>query len=136
MLNRPRQAGHNSLFFSLLTVSEPFGSAAETRRADQLEQADEDVLSLGVGRPKQERWMFDHRTKLSVPVMVGIGAAFDIVTGRVKRAPSWMQENGLEWLFRLAQEPRRLWRRYLIYGPVFAWNVSLELLGLRRFESS
>ena len=79
--------------------------------------------------------MYDHRDSLNVPVMVGVGAAFDFVTARVKRTPIWMQENGLEWLFRLVQEPGRLWRRYLIYGSAFAWNVSLEWLGLKRFES-
>jgi N-acetylglucosaminyldiphosphoundecaprenol N-acetyl-beta-D-mannosaminyltransferase len=100
----------------------------------QIEEAAPDVLWVGLGTPKQERWMYDHRDKLSVPVMVGVGAAFDFVTARVKRAPYWMRENGLEWFFRLAQEPRRLWRRYLIYGSLFAWNVSLELLGLKKFR--
>jgi N-acetylglucosaminyldiphosphoundecaprenol N-acetyl-beta-D-mannosaminyltransferase len=66
--------------------------------------------------------------------MFGIGAAFDLNTGKLKQAPEWMRENGLEWLFRLLAEPRRLWRRYLVFGPVFAWRVSLELLGLRMFE--
>jgi len=119
------------------TCSPPFRTLTEQEDKDllaQIEEAAPDVLWVGLGTPKQERWMYDHQDKLSVPVMVGVGAAFDFVTARVKRAPGWMQENGLEWLFRLAQEPRRLWRRYLIYGSVFAWNVSLELLGLKRFE--
>ncbi len=68
------------------------------------------------------------------PVMFGIGAAFDLNIGKLKQAPKWMRENGLEWLFRLGTEPRRLWRRYLVLGPIFAWHVSLELLGLRMFE--
>jgi N-acetylglucosaminyldiphosphoundecaprenol N-acetyl-beta-D-mannosaminyltransferase len=93
-----------------------------------------DVLWIGLSTPKQERWMYEHRPKLQVPVVVGVGAAFDLNTGRVKQAPGWIREHGLEWSFRLLQEPRRLWRRYLIYGSKFVWNVSLELLSLRRFD--
>ena len=77
--------------------------------------------------------MSEHRNKLRVPVMVGVGAAFDFHTGRVSQAPKWMREHGLEWLFRLAREPRRLWRRYLLFGSQFVWLVLLELLGLRKF---
>ena len=78
--------------------------------------------------------MHEHRHRVGVPLMAGVGAAFDFITGTVKQAPAWMQENGLEWLFRLVQEPRRLWRRYLLTGPRFAWNLSLEVLGLKKFE--
>lgn len=78
--------------------------------------------------------MYEHRDPLGVPVMAGVGAAFDFVAGKVKQAPSWMQENGLEWLFRLAHEPRRLWRRYLVLGSRFACEVLLELLGARKFD--
>lgn len=78
--------------------------------------------------------MYEHLSKLSVPVMLGVGAAFDLNAGTLKQAPSWMRENGLEWLFRLAAEPTRLWRRYVISGSRFAWNVSLELLGLKVFD--
>lgn len=76
--------------------------------------------------------MHGHRDSLSVPLMIGVGAAFDFHTGRVKQAPRWMQESGLEWLFRLIQEPRRLWRRYLINGGEFVWNVAIERLRLSR----
>jgi N-acetylglucosaminyldiphosphoundecaprenol N-acetyl-beta-D-mannosaminyltransferase len=123
-----RVAGYCSPPFRALTKQEDKALQA------QIEEAAPDVLWVGLGTPKQERWMHDHQGELKVPVAVGVGAAFDFVTGRVKRAPSWMQENGLEWFFRLTQEPRRLWRRYLIYGSVFAWNVSLELLGLKKFQ--
>lgn len=78
--------------------------------------------------------MWNFRDRVSVPVMVGVGAAFDFHTGRVRQAPRWMREHGLEWLFRLASEPRRLWRRYLIYGSQFVWNVNLEILKLRKFS--
>jgi len=93
-----------------------------------------DVLWVGLSTPKQERWMYEHRPKLHVPVVLGVGAAFNLVTGRSAQAPRWMRERGLEWSFRLLQEPRRLWRRYIIYGSEFVWNVALELLSLRKFN--
>jgi N-acetylglucosaminyldiphosphoundecaprenol N-acetyl-beta-D-mannosaminyltransferase len=93
-----------------------------------------DVLWIGLSTPKQERWMYEHRPKLQVPVVVGVGAAFDLNSGRTGQAPSWMREHGLEWSFRLLQEPRRLWRRYLVYGSEFVWSVASELLSLRRFD--
>jgi N-acetylglucosaminyldiphosphoundecaprenol N-acetyl-beta-D-mannosaminyltransferase len=74
---------------------------------------------VGIGQPKQERWMADFRDRLEAPVLVGVGAAFDFHAGLVPQAPDWMQRMGLEWLFRLAHEPRRLWRRYLRYNPRF-----------------
>ena len=92
-----------------------------------------DVLWIGLSTPKQERWMYEHRATLRVPVVIGVGAAFDLNSGRFRQAPRWMRERGLEWLFRLMQEPRRLWRRYLIYGSEFVLNVTAELLFLRRF---
>lgn len=93
-----------------------------------------DVVWVGMSTPKQEKWMRAFRDRLKVPVMVGVGAAFDFHTGRTKQAPVWMREHGLECLFRLASEPRRLWRRYLVYGPQFVWNVNLEILGLKKFN--
>jgi len=92
-----------------------------------------DILWVGLSTPKQETWMAEYRERIDVPVLVGVGAAFDFFTGRTRQAPVWMREHGLEWLFRLTTEPRRLWRRYLIYGSRFAWNVALELTGIRRF---
>jgi N-acetylglucosaminyldiphosphoundecaprenol N-acetyl-beta-D-mannosaminyltransferase len=86
-----------------------------------------DVVWVGLGTPKQERWMRDHQDRLASPVLIGVGAAFDFHAGRVRNAPAWMGDNGLEWLFRLAQEPRRLWRRYLIRGSEFAALAILEL---------
>lgn len=101
---------------------------------ERINQVAPDVLWVGLSTPKQERWMAEHRERLRVPVMVGVGAAFDIHTGRLRQAPRWMRENGLEWFYRLAQEPRRLWRRYILLGSYFVWNVGLEVLGLRRFD--
>jgi N-acetylglucosaminyldiphosphoundecaprenol N-acetyl-beta-D-mannosaminyltransferase len=113
------------------TFSPPFRplSAREDERiVATINAAAPDVLWVGLSTPKQERWMFEHREKLAVPVMVGVGAAFDINAGIKRQAPRWMRERGLEWFFRLLQEPRRLWRRYLVYGPEFLVLVLLESL--------
>jgi N-acetylglucosaminyldiphosphoundecaprenol N-acetyl-beta-D-mannosaminyltransferase len=98
-----------------------------------IEDARADVLWIGLSTPKQERWMYEHRDKLTVPAVLGVGAAFDLNIGRLNQAPAWMREHGLEWLFRLWTEPRRLWRRYLVNGPLFVWNVGLELMNVRKF---
>lgn len=90
-----------------------------------------DVLFVGLGAPKQERWIWEHKDELQVSVSIGVGAAFDFVAGTVKRAPEWMQKCGLEWLFRLYQEPKRLWKRYLIGNTIFIWLVLKEFLKLR-----
>ncbi len=110
--------------------------AAEEDRniTEVIERSRADIVWVGLGAPKQERWMFEHREQLSVPVLIGVGAAFDFHTGRVPRAPVWMRENGFEWLFRLAVEPRRLWKRYLVYGSQFVMLVALELLGIKKFS--
>jgi N-acetylglucosaminyldiphosphoundecaprenol N-acetyl-beta-D-mannosaminyltransferase len=92
------------------------------------------VLWVGLSTPKQERWMDEHHNLLTVPVLVGVGAAFDIHSGIKKQAPVWMRENGLEWFFRLIQEPKRLWRRYILYGSEFLFWVTLDLLGLRKYD--
>lgn len=76
------------------------------------------VVWVGFGSPKQDRWMAAHRAALPA-LMIGVGAAFDLLTGRKKQAPVWIQRSGLEWLYRLAQEPRRLWRRYVVYNARF-----------------
>ena len=78
-----------------------------------------DVVWVGIGVPKQEKWMAQMRAELQTPVLVGVGAAFDFHAGLVPQAPRWMQDFGLEWAYRLAQEPRRLWRRYIRYNPRF-----------------
>jgi len=93
-----------------------------------------DVLWVGLSTPKQERWMYQHRERLNVPAMIGVGAAFDINSGTKRQAPPWIRESGLEWAFRLVQEPRRLWKRYLLNGSEFAVCATLELLGWRRFD--
>jgi exopolysaccharide biosynthesis WecB/TagA/CpsF family protein len=98
----------------------------------KINDAATDVVWVGLGTPKQETWMLEHRDKLRAPVVVSVGAAFDIHSGAKSQAPAWMREHGLEWLFRLAQEPTRLWKRYLVYGSEFVFRVCLELLGAGR----
>lgn len=118
------------------THSPPFRPLSEEEDDEivaMISRANPDVLWVGLGTPKQERWMHEHRNKLNVPVVVGVGAAFDMISGRRRQAPRWMREHGLEWLFRLCQEPRRLWRRYLIYGTQFVAWIVLESLGLKKF---
>ncbi|HLZ91918.1 MAG TPA: WecB/TagA/CpsF family glycosyltransferase [Candidatus Acidoferrum sp.] len=87
-----------------------------------------DIVWVGLGTPKQERWMHDHHERLNAPVLIGVGAAFDFHAGKMRSAPVWMGDHGLEWLFRLAQEPRRLSHRYLVRGSEFAALAILELL--------
>jgi N-acetylglucosaminyldiphosphoundecaprenol N-acetyl-beta-D-mannosaminyltransferase len=77
------------------------------------------VVWVGTGQPKQEKWMLEMRPRLRAPLLVGVGAAFDFHAGLVSQAPRWMQRNGLEWVYRLSREPRRLWRRYARYNPLF-----------------
>jgi N-acetylglucosaminyldiphosphoundecaprenol N-acetyl-beta-D-mannosaminyltransferase len=119
------------------TYSPPF--RALTRGEDEevmrrINESHADIVWVGLGAPKQEQWMHNHRERLKVQVLVGVGAAFNIHTGELRQAPQWMREHGLEWLFRLFQEPRRLWRRYLVQSSQFAFNVLLEAAGLRKFE--
>jgi N-acetylglucosaminyldiphosphoundecaprenol N-acetyl-beta-D-mannosaminyltransferase len=86
-----------------------------------------DIVWIGLGAPKQELWMAEHIQDLKAPVMVGVGAAFDFLAGVKAEAPRWMQQASLEWLFRLAKEPRRLWKRN-VYHPVFMVQVILQRL--------
>ncbi|MCJ7677905.1 MAG: WecB/TagA/CpsF family glycosyltransferase, partial [Anaerolineales bacterium] len=91
-----------------------------------------DIVWVGLSSPKQERWMAVHLGRLQAPVMVGVGAAFDFLSGTKPQAPPWIQSLGLEWLFRLATEPQRLWPRYRQY-PRFAVLALAQVLGLKRF---
>jgi N-acetylglucosaminyldiphosphoundecaprenol N-acetyl-beta-D-mannosaminyltransferase len=92
-----------------------------------------DVVWVGIGQPKQEKWMAEFRGRLETPVLVGVGAAFDFHAGLVPQAPDWMQHMGLEWLYRLAHEPRRLWRRYLRYNPRFISGFARQYARARLF---
>lgn len=92
-----------------------------------------DVLWIGLSSPKQELFMAANRPLLETGVLIGVGAAFDFLSGRIPQAPGWMQRSGLEWLHRLATEPRRLWRRYLVHNPLFVLRTTAQLTGLRRY---
>jgi N-acetylglucosaminyldiphosphoundecaprenol N-acetyl-beta-D-mannosaminyltransferase len=119
------------------TSSPPFRNLTEGEEKElvnQISQAAPDILWVGLGTPKQERWMHEHSSRLGAPVLVGVGAAFDILSGEKKQAPAWMREHGLEWFFRLLQEPKRLWRRYILCGSEFLLCIALDFLGLRKFE--
>jgi N-acetylglucosaminyldiphosphoundecaprenol N-acetyl-beta-D-mannosaminyltransferase len=124
-----RIVGGHAPPFRELTDPEEAAIAADIRRSGA------DVVWVGIGVPKQEKWMARMRRHLATPVFVGVGAAFDFHAGLIPQAPGWMQRAGLEWLFRLAHEPRRLWRRYLRYNPRFvagfARQWARERLGRR-----
>ncbi len=93
-----------------------------------------DIVWVGLGTPKQERWMHAHVGRVGAPVLVGVGAAFDFLSGTKRQAPRWMQRSGLEWAFRLANEPRRLARRYLTNNPRFVWRIAQQAMGMRRYS--
>jgi N-acetylglucosaminyldiphosphoundecaprenol N-acetyl-beta-D-mannosaminyltransferase len=113
-------------------MSPPFRDATareDSELTKQLSRSGARILFVGLGCPKQERWMAEHRGRIPA-VMIGVGAAFDFLAGTKPQAPPWMQSAGLEWLFRLLSEPRRLWKRYLYHNPRFAVLAAAELLGI------
>jgi N-acetylglucosaminyldiphosphoundecaprenol N-acetyl-beta-D-mannosaminyltransferase len=95
---------------------------------EQIRAARPDILFLGFGTPAKEHFMHRHHRALEVPFMMGVGGSFDVYAGIVKRAPEWLQRLGLEWAYRLAQEPRRMWKRYLVGNSRFVWLVARELI--------
>lgn len=107
-------------------------SELATLRAD-VSRARPDVIWVGIGSPKQEKFMAEHAASLEAGVLIGVGAAFDFHSGRVHQAPRWMQRSGFEWLFRLCREPRRLGVRYLTTTPLFALRVLAQKLGLKTY---
>lgn len=109
----------------------PLSGREEAAVIDEIRAANPQFLFVGLGCPKQERWMAKNREKLS-SVMLGVGAAFDFFAGNVKESPAWLSRLGLEWLFRLCHEPRRLWHRYLILNPRFAGLAVWQLLSSRK----
>ncbi len=95
----------------------------------KIKAAAPDILFVGLGAPKQEKWIYENYQQLGVPVSLGIGVSFELVADMVQRAPLWMQKWGLEWLFRLIVEPKRLWKRYVMGNPQFLWLVIKQRLG-------
>jgi N-acetylglucosaminyldiphosphoundecaprenol N-acetyl-beta-D-mannosaminyltransferase len=126
--------------YGVLTVGTycpPFRPLTEDEKVEvdqRIQAVAPDIVWVGLGTPKQERWMHEHRCRLDVPVAAGVGAAFDFIAGTARQAPAWMQEAGMEWFFRLTHEPSRLWRRYLVNGSQFVWNVFLELSRFKKFD--
>jgi N-acetylglucosaminyldiphosphoundecaprenol N-acetyl-beta-D-mannosaminyltransferase len=114
----------------------PLNPDEEEDLRSQLERSQADVLWCGLSTPKQERFISSYYHKMPVKLMVGVGAAFDLLSGNLSEAPDWMKRAGLQWLYRLMKEPRRLWRRYLLNNPKFAWLTFLQLTGLRGFQLS
>jgi N-acetylglucosaminyldiphosphoundecaprenol N-acetyl-beta-D-mannosaminyltransferase len=109
------------------TYCPPYGFESQPDEIDKINQviaaASPHILFVGLGAPKQEKWISEHCKQLGVPVALGIGVSFEFVAKLVRRAPAWMQGFGLEWLFRLISEPRRLWRRYVFGIPEFVFLV-------------
>ena len=101
----------------------PLTPEEEEEVAERINRSGADLVWVGLSTPKQERWMATLRDRLEAPALLGVGAAFDMHAGLLRQAPPWVQRHGLEWAFRLAVEPRRLWRRYLRNNPAFVWYV-------------
>jgi N-acetylglucosaminyldiphosphoundecaprenol N-acetyl-beta-D-mannosaminyltransferase len=108
----------------------PLTAAEDESQVHAINSSGARLLFVGLGCPKQELWMAAHKGKVNA-VMLGVGAAFDFLSGEKPQAPRWMMASGLEWLFRLATEPRRLWKRYLKYNPQFVFLFAIQLLGSR-----
>lgn len=110
----------------------PLTAAERERVAVEIDASGAKVVWVGTGQPKQELWMSEMRSRLQAPLLVGVGAAFDFHAGIVSQAPGWMQRNGLEWLYRLSREPRRLWHRYASQNPRFMAGFLRQYLHERR----
>ncbi|MDR7494698.1 MAG: WecB/TagA/CpsF family glycosyltransferase [Armatimonadota bacterium] len=117
------------------TYSPPYGferdEGVNAQIVEQVRRVAPDVLFTAFGAPKDQKWLYRFRSTLDVPISMGVGSSLDYLAGRLKRAPRWMQVLGLEWTYRLAQEPRRLWRRYLINDPPFFYHLAREVVRRR-----
>jgi N-acetylglucosaminyldiphosphoundecaprenol N-acetyl-beta-D-mannosaminyltransferase len=112
-----------------------FAAQQETDIVAKIKQAHADILFIAFGTPKKELWVKQYLHSMGVPVIHGVGGSFDVLAGVIPRAPLWMQRNGLEWLFRMFQEPRRMWRRYLVTNLTFMTLVTREWFRYR-FDDS
>jgi len=108
----------------------PEQSAVDGGVVDRINKSGGRIVFVGLGCPKQEFWMAAYRPHLTA-VLIGVGAAFDFISGTVKRAPIWMQRCGLEWLYRLVVDPRKTWKRYVTTNPIFIWLALKEYIGLK-----
>jgi len=117
------------------TYTPPFrrlNAEEESALADQVLRLRPHIVWVGLSTPKQERFMAEFVDRLQVPMLVGVGAAFDIHAGRIGDCSPWIKRAGLQWFHRLMQEPRRLWKRYLVNNPAFLWEIAMQFAGLRR----
>ncbi len=106
----------------------PLTPAEDEVVSQRLAASGADIVWVGLGAPRQEVWMSAHKGRVGAPVLVGVGAAFDFLSGRKPQAPRWVQRSGLEWLFRLGSEPRRLWKRYVLGYPRFVVLAVMQWL--------
>jgi N-acetylglucosaminyldiphosphoundecaprenol N-acetyl-beta-D-mannosaminyltransferase len=125
---RLRVAGHHHGFFDV-------GSPHAERVVEDINERRPDIVLVGMGTPKQELWVQQHGERLDVGVLWTVGALFDYVSGRIPRAPGWLADNGLEWIFRLGIEPQRMWRRYLLGNPVFLSRVMAQARDRRQLHA-
>lgn len=117
---------------AIATPERPVPPLDTERIVALIEHTRADVVWVGMGTPAQDEWMSENSASVGVP-MVGVGSAFDMLAGRTSSAPEWIKRSGLQWLFRLVQEPRRLAPRYLIYNPLFVWHLALQYVGLKTY---
>jgi len=125
------------------SYSPPFRELTDLEKKDvicRINEVKPDIVWIGLGCPKQQLWMHEFSPSLKASAMVGVGAAFDFLAGMKRQAPRWMQKNGLEWLFRVCSEPKRLWRRYLAHGSAFVFGSMKEIMkhkkhkGISKYE--
>ena len=112
----------------------PLNGQEEKELTELLARLKPDVTWIGLGAPKQELFMAEHLNRFDTTLLVGVGAAFDMHTGRITDAPQWVKRAGFAWVHRLIQEPKRLWKRYLKSNPRFIWAITLQLLGLKKYN--
>jgi N-acetylglucosaminyldiphosphoundecaprenol N-acetyl-beta-D-mannosaminyltransferase len=121
------------------TYTPPFRSLTAEEEEEifcQLQELQPHILWVGLSTPKQERFMARYIDRLQVPLLVGVGAAFDYHTGRISDCSDWIKRAGLQWLHRLIQDPRRLWKRYLRNNPAFLWKITLQIFKLKQYPTS
>jgi N-acetylglucosaminyldiphosphoundecaprenol N-acetyl-beta-D-mannosaminyltransferase len=119
------------------TYTPPFRPLSMDEHFDLVQQvnsAKPDIIWVGLSTPKQERFMAEYVSKFDASLMLGVGAAFDLHTGRMIDSPEWVKKSGMQWAHRLLQDPRRLWKRYLVNNPKFLMAISAQLLGLRHYQ--
>ena len=114
----------------------PLNAKERSRLEAQVRKLRPDFMWIGLSTPKQERFMAEYRDRLDCGMMIGVGAAFDFHSGRLRDAPTWIKKSGLQWAHRLCQEPSRLWKRYLVNNSAFVASITLQLTGLRHYELS